>query len=149
MKRNSFIYMLLLIIMLLACAPKPFLWHGHYININTTEQPKEDFVVGSYVVISYAPCEYKKGISRLYKFALIQNGKQVGFITLDKHELIMPVYYLEESNVRHSGHFSAVSSVGDHVTYNMYKNFPSYERVKADVITLLHGGELIPESLDK
>jgi len=144
MGNRSLIYTICFIVFL-HCAPKPFSWQGQYIRINTTEQPKEDFIVGDYIVIGYAPGEYKKNATRLYKFALIKNGQQVGLITLDQYDFITTTYFLEESGFNRNEPIHWLSSVGNHITYNMYQTRPTYEKIKQDVTTLLYGGELIPE----
>lgn len=111
----------LLEILLLSCAPKPFQWQGKYISINTTEQPKEDFIVGDYIVIAYAPCEYKKNPATLYKFALIMGGRQVGLIILEYDDLCAALgnpYFLEENNVSRKIDCGWLSRIGNHVTYN-------------------------------
>ncbi|MGB3479758.1 MAG: hypothetical protein WBB67_11425 [bacterium] len=144
MGNRSLIHIICFIVFL-HCAPKPFSWQGQYIKINTTEQPKEDFIVDDYIVIGYAPCVYKKNATRLYKFALIKNGQQVGLITLDQHDFITTMYYLEESDYSRNDKLYWISRTGNHITYNMYKTRPTYEKVKQDVTILLYGGELIPE----
>jgi hypothetical protein len=145
MLKKSILSGVFLMIMVLNCAT-PFVWQGQYIKINTTEQPKEDFVVGDYIIIAYAPCEYRKNATRLYKFALIQNGRQAGMIILDRSDFILPVYYLEESGYPPKGNFR-ISGSANHVTYNQYKKPPDYEHVKGDVTTLILGGDLEPESV--
>jgi hypothetical protein len=132
-----------------ACAPQAFIWHGQYVAISTVKRPKEDFKVGNFVVIGYNI----KGSDSPYQFVIIEQGKQVGLITLDYHSFLEPFgfqYCLEEDNVRRSGTIPSLSTSGSHVTYQMYAVLPAYEKIKGDVITVLSGQPLdVPESKTK
>ena len=119
------------------CPPKAFSWQGKHIKIQTIEQPKEDFIVEDYVVVGYAPCEYQKDAKRLYKFALFQNGEQVHVITLDQHDYMTTMYFLEAE----TGNSGGSNNMGMHVTYKHYGFRPTYKQVKQDVITVLLGGK--------
>ena len=148
MKRVKFLTTILVVMFLLGCAPKPFIWQGQYITITTIEEPEEDFKVGKYVIISYAPVEYEYNPRVLYKFAIMLKGKQVGLIKLEDHGDIGIIigwrYYLEEDGFLRDGYEYHISRSGNHVTYQTYAEKPSYEKVKNDVITILSGFDLEP-----
>ncbi len=74
----------LLPILFLFCAHKTILWHGSYTDLVTPEVPKEDFKVGEYLVVSYAPAEKLKYPLVLYTFALIKDSTQIGLICYEK-----------------------------------------------------------------
>lgn len=142
--------MVILVIAATACAPVAVVWQGQYVSISTVDRPKEDFKVGPYIVIGYDIISYKKGTTSPYQFVIIGQGKQVGLITLDEESILEGFgfrYCLEEENVRRPGPIPTISASGKHVTYQMYKALPGYDKVKADVITVLNGQELeIPGS---
>ena len=50
----------LICIIFLTCAPKPFIWQGRYVDISTTELPKEDVKAGNYLIVAYTPNEKAK-----------------------------------------------------------------------------------------
>jgi len=74
----------LIYLILLTCAPKPFMWQGRYAEISTTELPKEDIKVGNYLIVAYTPNEKTKTSPTLYKFAIMKNGAQIGLFCLEK-----------------------------------------------------------------
>jgi len=74
----------LIYLILLTCAPKPFMWQGRYAEISTTELPKEDIKVGNYLIVAYTPNEKTKTSPTFYKFAIMKNGAQIGLFCLEK-----------------------------------------------------------------
>ncbi|MEO0127035.1 MAG: energy transducer TonB [candidate division WOR-3 bacterium] len=73
-----------IILLSVFCARKPILWQGHYANFVTPENPKEDFKVGEFLVVSYAPSEELKYSKIFYKFAIIKDSTQIGLISYEK-----------------------------------------------------------------
>lgn len=124
------LFIVLFFIALIGCA-KSFLWKGSYATIKTKDIPKEDFIVGKYIVISYAMMEHKKDPAVLYQFVICENGRQARLITVERHREFetpfMPMIFLEETNS--SGHF----------TYTSYNVPPVYQEVKEHVIGILSG----------
>lgn len=74
----------LIYLILLTCAPKPFMWQGRYAEISTTELPKEDIKVGNYLIVAYTPNEKTKTSPTLYKFAIMRDSEQIGLFSLEK-----------------------------------------------------------------
>jgi len=145
------ITILLLVVLVTAnCSSPKALWKGNYITIETTGKPKEDFKVGEYIVVAYAPVEYGKNYDALYEFAIILNGQQIKLIKLmyypDWSEWVeaRSFYYLEEDinidyefvDVYDYEERGLVKNLGGKKTVYLYKVYieqPTYEEVKKDV----------------
>ena len=87
--RLHVVLLFLSILFIKGCGPKAKLWKGKYVNLRTTELPKEDFKVGLYIVVSYAPIEQDENSPEMYKFAIIKEGVQTNLLVL--------VYDMEEA----------------------------------------------------
>jgi hypothetical protein len=87
--RLHVILLFLSILFIKGCGPKAKLWKGKYVNLRTTELPKEDFKVGPYIVVSYAPIEQDENSPEMYKFAIIKERVQTNLLVL--------VYDMEEA----------------------------------------------------
>ena len=148
--RLHVVLLFLSILFIKGCGPKAKLWKGKYVNLRTTELPKEDFKVGLYIVVSYAPIEQDENSPEMYKFAIIKEGVQTNLLVL--------VYDMEEAKrfglkrnyllIEEGGIF--IKDTCDIRTYkkitgvyqerNVYIAFdelPSYAELKKYVIELL------------
>ncbi len=141
---------ILVVLLFQSCAPKKFTWQGQYITITTAEQPKVDFEVGEYIVVAYAPIEYKKNPDIIYRFSIYKNEKQIGLITVEYH-LELPIlstgekmYLLEENNYSRKDEPYYLIQSGNKMIYQVYEGTPTYKQARGDVLTILLGGELVP-----
>ncbi|MDD2891287.1 MAG: hypothetical protein PHE49_11720 [bacterium] len=153
--------LLLAALLLSGCGPKPFLWKGNYISINTAETPKEDFKAGDYILISYAPIELNPKVKIPYKFGIIKGNKQVALVLLKNHpnKKLGTKYSLEETrtspidnNLPYPSSLYSdkdkeriadmTSSLPFGEKYFIYKNYvtlPSYDTLKNDIMQVLTG----------
>jgi TonB family protein len=138
------IAILLVMILLNSCAKKQaVIWQGQHADIETHEQPKEDFKVDDFIVVAYAPCEYDENSEVLYKFALTVEGKQIGLIYLEdastygylfSHEYFKKYYFC----IKDLSKFS-VTDYDTYVTFGLWRDRPEYKALKYEVITAVTG----------
>jgi len=147
--RIRLLQIVLTVAFLLSCAPKKFVWHGQHITIATAEHPREDFKAGEYIVVAYAPIEYKKNPDIVFRFSIYKDDNQVGLISAKSH-VDWPVgttkkmYLLEENNFCRSNKIYYLIQNGDKLIYQIYEGLPTYKQIRGDVLTILLGGELVP-----
>ncbi|MFA5033212.1 MAG: hypothetical protein WC614_09340 [bacterium] len=146
-------FLLLTVVLLSGCGPKPFLWKGNYISINTAETPKEDFKAGNYIVISYAPVELNPKAKIPYKFGIVRENKQLALVLLKNHpnKKLGTKYSLEETRsfdnkkssfpLYSNEEYRALSfPLPFDEKYFIYKNYvtlPSYDTLKNDIMQVL------------
>ena len=122
---------ILVLILLNSCVKKQFVvWQGQHADIETHEQPKEDFKVDDFIVVAYAPCEYDKDSDILYKFALTVEGKQIGLIYFEdasKYGYFLCYEYFKgyHACVRDISKF-LVSDYDTYVTFELWRDRPEY-----------------------
>lgn len=120
---------------------KAVVWHGQFATITTSDKPKEDFPVGSYIVVAFA----NVAMDTPYQFVILENGRQVGVITLDDYDVLEVYgcrYLLQEEGVERGGKIPYKTKFESHLVYQMYRVLPSYEKLKDDVSRILSGQHL-------
>ncbi len=156
MNNNRVMY-ILTILMSVMCVHKT-LWQGQYITLETVEIPKEDFKVGSYIVVAYTPQEYNKDSKVIYQFDIFENNKRVRVIQFAECVLLITEkpapnrfdkkkdydYALTEVSPKDFGKLKHLSVIRG-TTYKLYEKMHSYEEIKQEVIEVLLGRELMPE----
>lgn len=134
-------------------------WQGKYTTVSYTKiEPKEDFKVGSHIVVSYTPQRYDKKSDVIYRFDIMKDGKTVRridfvdivfLITLEKPDPNIGEsgrdydYALMETNTEDLDKSVFILSKGE--THKLYENLHDYEKIKGEVIDILLGRELLPE----
>ncbi len=133
-------------------------WQGKYTTVSYTKiEPKEDFKIGSHIVVSYTPQIYDKKSDLIYSFDIMKDGKTVRridfvdivfLITFKKPDPNIGEskrdydYALMEANAEDLDKKS-VFIKGE--TYKLYENLHDYEEIKGEVIDILLGRALLPE----
>lgn len=161
MKNTKLFIVILLGMFLLSCAPKKFLWQGQYTSIQTVKDPKEDFLVGDYIVIGYNLFETDKNVNIPYNFVVLEREIRVAeffIINMTSPNYIHALlngrkdiydipdimqedkYYLQEIGPRCEDAQYYLAKSERYVTYKSYNTMPSYEYAKSDVKTVLLGG---------
>ncbi|MCK4526793.1 hypothetical protein KAW18_05430 [candidate division WOR-3 bacterium] len=148
--RLHVILLFLSILFIKGCGPKAKLWKGKYVNLKTTELPKEDFKVGSYIVVSYAPIEQDENSSEMYKFAVIKEGAQSNLLVLvydmekaKRFGLRRNYLLMEEGDISIKDTFDIrtneriTRAYQERNVYIAFDKLPSYEELKKHVIELL------------
>jgi len=135
-------------------------WQGKYTTVSYTKiEPKEDFKVGSHIVVSYTPQIYDKKSDVIYRFDIMKDGKTVRRIDFVDVVFLLTVgkpdpnivesgrsddYALMEANAEDLEKIGVFTfSKGE--TYKLYENLHDYEEIKGEVIDVLLGRELLPE----
>lgn len=138
---------LFIIISLNFCAKKPVIvWQGYHADIETHEQPKEDFKVNDYIVIAYAPCEYNENSKVLYKFALTLEGKQIALFYLEeasKYGYFLCHEYFKgyHACIKDINKFF-VSDYSTYATFELWRDRPEYTELKYHIIAAVAGSNL-------
>jgi len=160
--KNFSTYMLLILVSVylsMNCVAKKQ-WQGKYTTVSYTKiEPKEDFKVGSHIVVSYPPQIYDRKSDVIYRFDIMKDGKTVRridfvdivfLITLEKpapnmgesgRDYDYALMGTNAENLDKKGVF--IFSKGE--TYKLYENLHDYEKIKGEVIDILLGRELLPE----
>jgi len=124
----------LICIIFLTCAPKPFIWQGRYVDISTTELPKEDVKAGNYLIVAYTPNEKAKNSTTPYKFAIMKDTIQIGLFYLEKIPNVGYLFIREYLNKNREliedikKYF--ISERGSYITLELYRKPLTYEEIK-------------------
>lgn len=144
------------------CAP-PKLWKGQHMTISyRTLVPKEDFKVGDYVIVAYDIGAKEKRSGIIFRFDLMRYGQKVGVLEIkdrshkNDFEGYLPLpsqeykYYLLAGETKEPEKFNYDMSIKliRRKIHRMYRNVPSYEKAKIDVIKLLTGELMDPVDND-
>lgn len=135
-------------------------WQGKYATVSYTKiEPKEDFEVGSHIVVLYTPQIYDKKSDVIYRFDIMKDGKTVRRI--DFVDIVFLITFKKpDPNIGERGRDYDYALMGTNAedldkkgvfifsegeTYKLYENLHDYEEIKGEVIDILLGRELLPE----
>jgi hypothetical protein len=146
--KNRVIYALLVLVgvfVVVDCMTKKQ-WQGTYVTVSYTSiKPKEDFMVAGYAVVAYDVKSQDKHSHVIYRFAIMRHGEKVGALEVTdfSQEVFAGMsaegyeYCLVAGDIE-SGHDVGWNKLFvSRVIHRAYKNMPSYETVKNDVIDVV------------
>ena len=133
-------------------------WQGKYTKVSYTKiEPKEDFKIGSQIVVSYTPQIYDKKSDVIYRFDMMKDGKtvrRIDFVGI----VFLITFKKPDPNIGESGRDYDYALMGTNAedldkksvfikgeTYKLYENLHDYEEIKGEVIDILLGRVLLPE----
>lgn len=159
-KFSAFVLLVLMSTYLFVSCVSKKQWQGKYTTVSYTKiEPREDFKVGSHIVVLYTPKIHDKKSDVIYRFDIMKDGKIVRrinfvdivfFITSKRPEPNIGEserdynYALVDANAEDLEKLGAfIFSKGE--TYKLYENLHDHEEIKGEVIDILLGRALLPE----
>jgi len=116
-------------------------WQGQFMKISYTRfEPKEDFKVQNYVVVTFDMYRGNKFVHEFFRFDLYQGGKRVGNLTVCDRSSEDPMFGAANSGYKYyliGGDFEGGNDRPIHAIHRRYIDLPDYEKVKNDVKEVL------------
>jgi hypothetical protein len=143
------------------CAPKRY-WTGQHITLQIKNEPKEDFIARGFVVVAYTEFSKNDRSQDVFRFDAYKNNKLARVIEclpwgalkylvqVDQNPENYQFGICESRAIKHGVNSGLTVGLEPVVEvkgriYKYYKTFPDYEKIKADVIQVLSGNELVNE----
>jgi TonB family protein len=141
-----------LLIGVLCMTAKNLVLPGWHDEIVSTDQPREEFTVGEYVVVAHSPGEDNEDVEFLYEFAVTKDAKQVGLVHLEKHEgigyLLCYKYFDKNMECIEKNRSVYSSQYGSLFTMEMYRDRPNYDELKYNIVAALTGSTILTYSMN-
>ena len=121
-------------------------WQGKYVTLSYTSiEPREDFAVAGYTVVAYDVKKQAKHSHVIYRFDIMRNNEKIGALEVTDFSGEMSVGMSAEGYeyCLVAGDVESVHDVGHNqpfvsrLIHRMYRDMPSYEDVKNDVVDVL------------